>query len=336
MEPLTHVRDISRIAYGFMASKALFAALNLDLFSRLSGQTKTLQALAEETAVTPNRLLTLLTACVSLGLLTKDGEQYGNAPASEFYLVQDAPSYFGDYYRFQIDRQIYPQLTQLDAALHGENVRPLYDLMADEEEAEHFSRAQHAGSLGPAAVMAKMVDLTGCRQFLDVAGGSGAFSITFCQRYPEISATLLDFPHVIEVAKRYVREAGVEHRIEYIAGSATEVAWPKNQDAVLMSYLLSGISEADITACMAHAFRSLKPDGLVILHDFMVEDDRLGPTSAALWFLPLLFNPGAVSLTPAWLSDLLRQSGFRDISVQELLPGITKLILARKPLPKST
>jgi hypothetical protein len=28
-EPLTDVRDISRIAYGFMASKALFAALNL-------------------------------------------------------------------------------------------------------------------------------------------------------------------------------------------------------------------------------------------------------------------------------------------------------------------
>jgi hypothetical protein len=32
VEPLTDVRDISRIAYGFMASKALFAALNLDLF----------------------------------------------------------------------------------------------------------------------------------------------------------------------------------------------------------------------------------------------------------------------------------------------------------------
>jgi hypothetical protein len=35
VEPLTDVRDISRIAYGFIASKALFAALELDLFSRL-------------------------------------------------------------------------------------------------------------------------------------------------------------------------------------------------------------------------------------------------------------------------------------------------------------
>jgi hypothetical protein len=30
--PLENVRDISQIAYGFMASKVLFAALDLDLF----------------------------------------------------------------------------------------------------------------------------------------------------------------------------------------------------------------------------------------------------------------------------------------------------------------
>ena len=47
MEPLTDVRDISRIAYGFIASKALFAALELDLFSRLL-EPKTIDALARE------------------------------------------------------------------------------------------------------------------------------------------------------------------------------------------------------------------------------------------------------------------------------------------------
>jgi len=33
-EPLSEVRDISRLAYGFLASKALFAALNLELFGQ--------------------------------------------------------------------------------------------------------------------------------------------------------------------------------------------------------------------------------------------------------------------------------------------------------------
>ena len=46
MEPLTDVRDISRIAYGFIASKALFAALELDLFSRLL-EPKSIDALAQ-------------------------------------------------------------------------------------------------------------------------------------------------------------------------------------------------------------------------------------------------------------------------------------------------
>jgi len=39
--PLTDVRDISRIAYGFMGSKALFSALNIDLFGHLVGNGKT-------------------------------------------------------------------------------------------------------------------------------------------------------------------------------------------------------------------------------------------------------------------------------------------------------
>ena len=55
MEPLTDVRAISRLAYGFMASKVLFAALNLDLFSRVSAQPKTLGELAEETGIAAKR-----------------------------------------------------------------------------------------------------------------------------------------------------------------------------------------------------------------------------------------------------------------------------------------
>ena len=195
MEPLRDVREISRVAYGFMASKVLFAALHLDVFSRVAGGPKDADALARETGIAPRRLRALLTACVSLGLLVKDGDRYANAPASREYLVRDAPRYFGDYYRFQVDRQIYPMFERLERALRGER-QAFYDLMASPEEAAYFSRAQHAGSLGPARVLARRVDLGGCRRLLDVGGGSGAFSITLCRRWPGLRATILDFPTV--------------------------------------------------------------------------------------------------------------------------------------------
>jgi hypothetical protein len=97
--PLDDVRDISKLAYGFMASKTLFVALELDVFGHLADGAKTLAELADATGIAASRLYTLLTACVSTGLLSKTGDRYANAPASQDYLVRTAPRYFGDYYR---------------------------------------------------------------------------------------------------------------------------------------------------------------------------------------------------------------------------------------------
>ena len=333
MEPVTDVRQISDIAYGFMASKALFTGLHLDVFSRLSDRPKTLEELAEEVGVKANRLQALLTACVSLGLLTQQEGRYANAPASQAYLVRGVPAFFGDYYRLQVDRQIYPHLGQLDAAIRGEPIRPFYDkIAADPEEAENFSRAQHAGSLGPALLLARQIDLSGCRRLLDVGGGSGAFSITLCRRYPEMTATILDFPNIAETTKSYIEDAGLQARIQYVAGRAVEMDWPVEQQAVLMSYLLSAVAEHQVGVLLDRAFAALEPGGVVLLHDFMVGNDRTGPTSAALWLMTSVsFNPDCSPLTPSWLSKLLAASGFTDIREQDLIPGITKLVSARKP-----
>jgi len=331
MDPLTDVRQISGIAYGFIASKTLFAALNLDLFGRLSARARTLAELSDEMGIPEHRLLTLLTACVSLGLISQEQGRYANAPASEAYLVRSAPAYFGDYFRFQIDRQIYPLLLNLDEALQGRAKQSRYAQMFNPAEAEYFTRAQHAGSLGPAAVLQKAVDLPGARRMLDVAGGSGAFSITLCRRHPQLRATILDFPAVIEVAKRFVQEAGFEGRVDYIAGNAVTQAWPGSQDVVLMSYLLSAVDGSAMRRLFIKAFQALEPGGLLLIHDFMVDDDRSGPRSAALWFMTFLFDPGAVSFTPSELVALAQGAGFVGASVRELIPGITRLLVARKP-----
>jgi ubiquinone/menaquinone biosynthesis C-methylase UbiE len=329
--PLTDVRELSRIAYGFMASKALFATLNLGLFDRLSGGAKPLHVLADETGVAPKRLLTLITACVSLGLLEQRGDGYANAPASETYLVRTAPAYFGDYYRFQIDRQVYPAFVHLDAALQGAH-REFYGLMENVREAESFSRAQHSGSLGPAHVLARLVDLAGREKLLDVGGGTGAFSITLCRRYPALRATVIDFPAVRDLSERLVEAAGLESRVAFLPGDALETEWPRDQDVILMSYVLSAVAEPMSAELLARAFRSLKDGGLLIVHDFMVEDDRRGPPSAALWLLAsLLMNPDVPALTPRFLRELTARHGFRDALVKDVIPTITKVLTASKP-----
>jgi 2-hydroxy-4-(methylsulfanyl)butanoate S-methyltransferase len=328
--PLDDVRDISKLAYGFMASKALFVALEIDIFGALAAGPKTLAELAAETGIAAARLRTLLTACVSVGLVSKSGERYSNAPASQEYLVRTAPRYFGDYYRFQIDRQIYPAFGRLSDALHGNRMQ-FFDRIQEGEEADYFSRAQHSGSLGPAAVMSRLVDLKGRGKLLDVAGGSGAFSITLCRRYPELTSVIMDFPAIEPVARRFVDEAKLEDRIHFLAGNALEAEWPADQHVILISYLLSAIGASAIPPLLARAFKALAPGGLLIVHDFMVEDEGTGPTSAALWLLmALLIDPDVELLAPGSLSQHIADAGFLDVRDQEVIPTITRMITANK------
>ena len=330
--PVTDVRDISRIAYGFLASKALFAALHLDLFTRLRGGPKDAVVLAAETGSAPHRLETLLSALASVGLVVRAGDRYANAPASERYLVRGAPGDFGDYYRYQVDRLIYPALEHLDAGLAGDTagLAPGFDAW-DTTEAADFSRAQHAGSLGPALLLARTVDLAGRRTLLDIAGGSGAFSITLCQRHPALTATVIDFPRMVEVARRFVHDAGLDTRIALVPGNALETPWPDRTDVVLMSYLLSAVAGRDIDVLLDRARDALGPGGLLLVHDFMLEGDRTGPPLAAWWFLVYLaWGVDNVSFTAVEIAAALERRGFVDIAIQPLVHGITQLVSAVK------
>jgi 2-hydroxy-4-(methylsulfanyl)butanoate S-methyltransferase len=335
LEPLSDVRDISRLAYGFMGSKALFAALNLDLFSRLE-EPRRLDELARELDVAVNRLKTLLATLTAVGLVVRDDQGFRNSPASSRYLARGARAYFGDYYRFQIDRQLYPALEHLDAGMAGDSGNLAFSgsegLMSDPAEAQAFSLAQHAGSLGPALELVKAVDLSGTGTLLDVAGGSGAFSITLCGRYPELTSTIIDFPHVIDVARRYVDDAGLADRVAFLGGNTLGVLWPENQDTVLLSYLLSAVKEGDIPTLLENSYRSLRPGGRLIVHDFMLDDDERGPALAAQWFLWYVASePDAASFSAANLTELAAKQGFVNATSRVLVPEITKLVVCEKP-----
>ena len=69
-----------------------------------------------------------------------------------------------------------------------------------------------------------------------------------------------------------------------------------------MSYLSSSIPGETLIPTYKKAFDATLPGGTLFVHDFMVENERTGPSLAALWALQhMVFTPGAESLTPASL-----------------------------------
>ena len=336
-EAVETAEELSTIAFSFMASKALFAGLHIDLFTELADGPKTPQQLSEATGVPVNRIVMLTTALASIGILTwADDTRLQNSPAAESFLSSRSKYDFGDYLRYQIDQQMYPFLLQLNAVMNDDlsddAIASYRHWMADEEQASVYSESQHSGSLGPGRTLARLVDLSGATNLLDVGGGTGAMTISLCKAYQDLHSTIIDFPNVAEIGWRFIAEAGLVDRVRYIPGNAVEVAWPGNQDAILMSYLLSGVPGGAVETLLGNAFNALAPGGKLLIHDFMVEEDRSGPPLAALWQLQhMAFTPEARSLSVGWLIRTGDKIGFHTSEGQSLIPAMTKLVVLEKP-----
>lgn len=335
MKLTTQAHEISDIAFGFMASKALFAALELGLFDHLADAPMTAEALAERAGIHTDRATTLLTALAGLGLVDPRDGAFANSPAAASFLVKGQKYDFSDYIRLQVGRQMYPLMDQLNDALTDnlpdEAVGSYAEWFSDPAEARLYSESQHAGSLGPARALARRLDIDGAARLLDVGGGTGAFSITLCNAFPGLDSTIVDFPNVVDVGRGKVDAAGLSDRIHYVEADATGLDWPGDQDMVLMSYLLSGVPAEMHDGLFAAAFRALKPGGRILVHDFIVRDDRTGPHLTALWQLQhTAFTPHACSLDDAGLAGALESAGFAGTEVGPMIPEMTMLAEAHK------
>jgi 2-hydroxy-4-(methylsulfanyl)butanoate S-methyltransferase len=169
------ISALSAIAYGFMGSQALFAALELGLFTMLSDEPCGLDDLVKERGAPAGPLSVLLSTCLALGLLTWDGRRYSNSPAAQRFLVRTVHSYVGDYYLRQVSTVFYDRFHLVRALLRGEPTEAIANAttLATPQVTEEFIRGQHGGSLAPAYRLARTLDLSSYARFLDLGGDPG-------------------------------------------------------------------------------------------------------------------------------------------------------------------
>ena len=63
----------------------------------------------------------------------------------------------------------------------------------------------------------------------------------------------------------------------------------------------------------------------------MLDDDRSGPLGSAQWFFCYLPTTlGAISFTGADVKVMLEEAGFVDVTVDDLIPTLTKVVTGLK------
>ena len=326
------IAAVSSIAYGFMGSQALFAALDIGLFTALAGGPQDDGELARTLGVQLEPVRSLLAACHALGLVERVGASYRNAHAAERYLVQHARGYMGEYYLRQIAETLYAQVPNARAVLRGQMQTASYNqFLSDPARAELFIRGQHAGSSGPAYLLAKTADLAPYKCLLDLGGGSGAFTIELVRRHPKLFATVFDLPQVVKFAEKFVAEAGLSDRVRCAGGDVVKDQWPDGADLMLLSYVLSSYRPEIARYLLGRAYAHLPPGGRLIIHDFALYGDRAGPRNAALWsFANLAISATTHPYTTAELIDAMTEIGFIDVEARPHVPDITFVFTGRR------
>jgi Dimerisation domain len=99
-EPRLDTVRLQGLALAYQQSAALMAAVEIGLFTAVAKGADTLPVIATALAITPVNAERLVTACVALHLLSRDGERYANAPDVARFLVEGEPSYAGPWMLF--------------------------------------------------------------------------------------------------------------------------------------------------------------------------------------------------------------------------------------------
>jgi 3-hydroxy-5-methyl-1-naphthoate 3-O-methyltransferase len=325
---------------GFWSFKTFAAAVELDLFTRLAGGRTLTVAGAEPELGLPERPADLLlTACASLGLLERSGDGYRNSELAEQFLVRGKPYYFGGQVSY-CDQRTYLPWHRIGEALRTD--RPLtWDpdtqesmfATADPQLLATFWEAMYSTSIFTARALAGAVDLGGHRRLLDVGGGSGAYCVELCRSHPDLTATVLDLPHVCRIAAGKADLAGLSDRIGTTPGDfLKDENLPAGYDVLLFSMILHDWDEATNRELLAKAYAALPSGGLVIVSELLLDADRAGPAPAALMGMNMLVETvGGRNYSDAEYTDWLGGAGFTDIrTVRFDAPGANGAVVGVK------
>lgn len=325
---LTRLQHLSR---AYWQSAALFAAIELDVFTAISQGADTISAVAQARDLSERQAGRLVTALTAMDLLHKNGDRYRNADDVERFLVSTTERFAGPWMLFTKPNwndwgQLAQRLRRRDEERLG-----MYEEFTV-EDARKYHEATYSIGTGAARHFARTTDLKGRRRLLDLGGGSGAYSIMATQAFPGLKATVFDLPPVAVVAREFIARNNASDRVEAVGGDFTKDEFPRGVDVVLMASNLPQYSAELIQLVVKKAFAALAPGGEMHLIGEALNDERTGPLDPALWGLnEAIWNSTGEAHSEEDCRAFFRNAGFVDVKTEPFIPGILSRITGRKP-----
>ncbi len=322
---------LHRLMTAYLASKALFSAIELGVFDALEKGPVTAEELGEQIGLASRPARTLLLALLGEKLIRRDGDIYRNEPIASTFLVSASPQYMGALAAHQGTH--YEKLAQLTDSLKqdkpvrtGDNYSGAFG--DDKAWARRWADITRASSLLMAENLAGRAALADRTHLVDLGCASCAYSIALARANPGLRITAVDQPRVAEVAAEFVAAEGLSGQITVRGSNIFSDAFP-DCDTALLSHVIQGFERERARTLINHVYGWLPKGGQLLLHTHLPECAET--TFPFLFGLILQINntqggeAHGQELTCQWLSE----AGFGDLRVTTVSP-ISALITAVK------
>jgi hypothetical protein len=308
---------------------ALHAAVKLDLFTAIADADLSSQTVADKLECEHRGILRLLNAVTALGLMIKIGGHYRNTAAARKFLCKDSRAYLG--HMIMHHHHLMDSWSRLDETVRtGKPVRKRAST-SDAQWRESFLMGMFNMAMNLAPTLAALVDLHGCSRLLDLGGGPGTYAIHFCQKYPQLQAVVFDLPTTRPFAEKTIADFGLSDRIVFKPGNYLEDEIPNGFDAGWLSHILHGEGPEHCYRIVRRAAGALNPGGLLMIHEFILDDSMDSPLFPALFSLNMLLGtPEGQAYSESQLKDMMSQAGVQDVErIQFESPNDSGLLKGR-------
>ncbi len=326
--------------FGHLATQAYLTGLELGLFQRLARGPATGRALARAARANPRAVHMVLDALVGLDQLERRGERY-HLPQCTQALLRcpgvDPDRYFdamrdhlklllSDWNQLADVVRTGRPIVRMDTAAEGPALfAPLvYRLFPT-----NYLSAQELLRKLPKRFQAKPLSV------LDVACGSACWSMPFAQANAGTRVEAVDFAPVLDVARHFAKSCGVEGQYIFRAGDIRRIRLGNAEhDVALLGHICHAEGEAHSKRLFRKVHKALRPGGLMLVADMIVDEKRLGEGTGAFALLfalnMLVHTERGDCFTASEYRAWAKAAGFRRFAGAIAVPGPSPILSFQK------
>ncbi|MBF0204532.1 MAG: methyltransferase domain-containing protein, partial [Desulfamplus sp.] len=307
-----HPGKLLELSGSYWQTCTLHGGVKLDIFTAIGNDNLAAGEVAEKIGSPVRSLAMLLDALSAMNLLTKDHDKYCNTTLSSTFLSKESPRYVG--FMIMHHHHLVESWSRLDeSVMSGKSVRTRSSFEEDKQR-ESFLMGMFNIAMATAPGLVPTIDLTGKKHLLDLGGGPGTYAIQFCLQNPDLTAVVFDLPTTRPFAEKTIERFDQQNRITFQSGDFLKDPIEGEYDVVWISHILHGDSPSDCDRIVQKAASVLQPGGMIIIHDFILNNKKDGPLFPALFSLNMLLGTdGGQAYSEQELMTMLEKAGFSNI-----------------------